>query len=138
MVEEALLTGQLESTNEPYAVSKISGIKLCESYNRQFGTDYRSVMPTNLYGPKDNFDPQNSHIIPAMMRRFHEAKIADDKEVVVWGTGKPMREFLHVDDIAAASVHVMNLPQPNLSCLYPMRCARILMWAQGWVALFVN
>ncbi|MCE9681661.1 GDP-L-fucose synthase [Halomonas alkalisoli] len=109
MSEEALLTGTLESTNEPYAIAKIAGIKLCESYNRQYGRDYRSVMPTNLYGPNDNFHPQNSHVIPAMMRRLHEAKQAGAAEVVVWGSGKPMREFLHVDDMAAASVHVMNL-----------------------------
>lgn len=109
MTEAALLTGTLESTNEPYAIAKIAGIKLCESYNRQYGRDYRSVMPTNLYGENDNFHPQNSHVIPAMMRRFHEAKQASDKQVVVWGSGKPMREFLHVNDMAAASVHVMNL-----------------------------
>lgn len=109
MREDALLTGVLESTNEPYAIAKIAGIKLCESYNRQHGVDYRSVMPTNLYGPNDNFHPENSHVIPAMMRRFHEAKLQGDREVVVWGTGKPMREFLHVDDMAAASIHVMNL-----------------------------
>lgn len=109
MREEALLTGVLEATNEPYAIAKIAGIKLCESYNRQFGVDYRSVMPTNLYGENDNFHPENSHVIPAMMRRFHEAKVNGDDSVVVWGTGKPMREFLHVDDMAAASVFVMNL-----------------------------
>ena len=109
MTEAALLTGTLEPTNEPYAIAKIAGIKLCESYNRQYGRDYRSVMPTNLYGENDNFHPQNSHVIPAMMRRFHEAKQAGDKQVVVWGSGKPMREFLHVNDMAAASVHVMNL-----------------------------
>jgi GDP-L-fucose synthase len=109
MTESALLTGLLEPTNEPYAVAKIAGIKLCESYNRQYGVDYRSVMPTNLYGENDNFHPENSHVIPAMMRRFHEAKLAGDKEVVVWGTGKPMREFLHVDDMAAASLFVMKL-----------------------------
>jgi GDP-L-fucose synthase len=109
MAEDALLTGTLEPTNEPYAIAKIAGIKLCESYNRQYGRDYRSVMPTNLYGPNDNFHPQNSHVIPAMMRRFHEAKLAGANEVVVWGSGKPMREFLHVDDMAAASVYVMNL-----------------------------
>ena len=109
MTESALLTGQLEPTNEPYAVAKIAGIKLCESYNRQYGVDYRSVMPTNLYGENDNFHPENSHVIPAMMRRFHEAKLAGDQKVLVWGTGKPMREFLHVDDMAAASVFVMNL-----------------------------
>lgn len=109
MRENALLTGTLEPTNEPYAIAKIAGIKLCESYNRQYGRDYRSVMPTNLYGPGDNFHPENSHVIPAMMRRFHEAKQANAAEVVVWGSGKPMREFLHVDDMAAACVHVMNL-----------------------------
>jgi len=109
MTESALLTGTLEPTNEPYAIAKIAGIKLCESYNRQFGRDYRSVMPTNLYGQNDNFHPENSHVIPAMMRRFHEAKLANAQDVVVWGSGKPMREFLHVDDMAAASVHVMNL-----------------------------
>ncbi|WP_016683852.1 NAD-dependent epimerase/dehydratase family protein, partial [Yersinia pestis] len=100
MTEEALLTGVLEPTNEPYAIAKIAGIKLCESYNRQYGRDYRSVMPTNLYGENDNFHPENSHVIPALLRRFHEAKIRNDKEMVVWGTGKPMREFLHVDDMA--------------------------------------
>jgi len=107
--EQALLTGLLEPTNEPYAVAKIAGIKLCESYNRQFGRDYRSVMPTNLYGENDNFHPENSHVIPALMRRFHEAKLSEEKEVVVWGSGKPMREFLHVDDMASACIHVMNL-----------------------------
>lgn len=109
MSESALLTGQLEETNEPYAIAKIAGIKLCESYNRQYGVDYRSVMPTNLYGPHDNFHPENSHVIPALIRRFHEAKINGDKTVVAWGSGKPMREFLHVDDMAAASIYVMNL-----------------------------
>ena len=109
MREEALLTGTLEPTNEPYAIAKIAGIKLCESYNRQYGRDYRSVMPTNLYGPNDNFHPENSHVIPALLRRFHEAKQRGDNEVVVWGSGTPMREFLHVDDMAAASVHVMEL-----------------------------
>ncbi|KGE03797.1 GDP-L-fucose synthase [Pseudohaliea rubra] len=109
MREDALLTGPLEATNEPYAIAKIAGIKLCESYNRQHGRDYRSVMPTNLYGPGDNFHPENSHVIPAMLRRFHEAKERGSSEVVVWGTGKPMREFLHVDDMAAASVFVMEL-----------------------------
>lgn len=110
MREDALLTGPLEPTNEPYAVAKIAGIKLCESYNRQYGRDYRSVMPTNLYGPFDNFHEENSHVIPALLRRFHEAKQAQAPEVVVWGSGTPMREFLHVDDMAAASVHVMDLP----------------------------
>ncbi len=109
MREDALLSGYLEPTNEPYAVAKIAGIKLCESYNRQHGRDYRSVMPTNLYGPNDNFHPENSHVIPALLRRFHEAKQADAAEVVVWGSGKPMREFLHVDDMAEASIFVMNL-----------------------------
>lgn len=109
MREEALLTGTLEPTNEPYAIAKIAGIKLCESYNRQYGRDYRSVMPTNLYGPHDNFHPENSHVVPALLRRFHEAKLAGAKEVVAWGTGSPMREFLHVDDMAEASVFVMNL-----------------------------
>jgi GDP-L-fucose synthase len=110
MREEALMTGVLEPTNEPYAVAKIAGIKLCESYNREYGRDYRSVMPTNLYGPNDNFHPENSHVIPALLRRFHEAVKSGSKEVVIWGSGKPMREFLHVDDMAAASVHVMELP----------------------------
>lgn len=109
MTESALLTGALEPTNEPYAIAKIAGIKLCESYNRQYARDYRSVMPTNLYGENDNFHPQNSHVIPAMMRRFHEAKQSGAEEVVVWGSGTPRREFLHVDDMAAASVYVMNL-----------------------------
>ena len=109
MVESELLTGVLESTNEPYAVAKIAGIKLCESYNRQFGRDYRSVMPTNLYGPHDNYHPENSHVIPALLRRFHEA-VKDNAEVVtIWGSGKPMREFLYVDDMAAASIYVMEL-----------------------------
>nr|AXL96468.1 GDP-L-fucose synthetase [Providencia alcalifaciens] len=109
MSEHALLTGVLEATNEPYAIAKIAGIKLCESYNRQYGRDYRSVMPTNLYGENDNFHPENSHVIPALMRRFHEAKLNNDEQVIVWGTGTPMREFLHVDDMAAASVYVMEL-----------------------------
>ena len=109
MREEALLTGVLEPTNEPYAIAKIAGIKLCESYNRQYGRDYRSVMPTNLYGPHDNYHPDNSHVIPALLRRFHEAVQRGDDEVLIWGSGKPMREFLHVDDMAAASVFVMNL-----------------------------
>jgi GDP-L-fucose synthase len=113
MCEEALLTGKLEPTNEPYAVAKIAGIKLCESYNRQFsdshGVDYRSVMPTNLYGPGDNYHPENSHVIPALIRRFHEASMKQAAQVVIWGTGTPRREFLYVDDLAAASVHVMNV-----------------------------
>jgi GDP-L-fucose synthase len=109
MREDALLTGVLEPTNEPYALAKIAGIKLCESYNRQYGTDYRSVMPTNLYGQGDNFHPENSHVIPALIRRFHEAKLRGDAEVVVWGTGNVKREFLHVDDMAAASLFVLQL-----------------------------
>ncbi len=115
MAEDALLTGPLEPTNEPYAVAKIAGIKLCESYNRQYGAshgvDYRSVMPTNLYGPGDNYHPENSHVIPALIRRFHEAKISNAPSVVIWGSGKPRREFLFVDDLAAASVYVMHLPK---------------------------
>lgn len=115
MREDALLTGTLEPTNEPYAIAKIAGIKLCESYNRQYGqshgVDYRSVMPTNLYGPGDNYHPENSHVIPALIRRFHEAKVNQAPSVTIWGTGTPKREFLYVDDMAAASVHVMNLPQ---------------------------
>lgn len=110
MAESALLTGPLEPTNEPYAIAKIAGIKLCESYNRQYGRDYRSVMPTNLYGPGDNYHPENSHVIPALIRRFHEAKVNGATEVVIWGTGQPRREFLYVDDMAAASVFVMQLP----------------------------
>lgn len=109
MSESVLLTSTLEPTNEPYAISKIAGIKLCESYNRQHGRDYRSVMPTNLYGPNDNYHPDNSHVIPALLRRFHESVTRGDSEVVIWGSGNPMREFLHVDDMAEASVHVMNL-----------------------------
>ena len=109
MREDAILTNVLEPTNEPYAIAKIAGIKLCESYNRQYGTDFRSVMPTNLYGINDNFHPENSHVIPALMRRFHEAKIKNDSEVVVWGTGNAMREFLHVDDMAKASLFVLEL-----------------------------
>ena len=115
MREDALLTGTLEPTNEPYAVAKIAGIKLCESYNRQYGAshgvDYRSVMPTNLYGPGDNYHPENSHVIPALIRRFHEAKLANAPSVAIWGTGTPRREFLYVDDMAAASVYVMQLPK---------------------------
>ena len=115
MTESALLTGPLEPTNEPYAIAKIAGIKLCESYNRQYGAshsiDYRSVMPTNLYGPGDNYHPQNSHVIPALIRRFHEAKVNSAPTVTIWGSGTPKREFLYVDDMAAASVFVMNLPK---------------------------
>jgi len=115
MRENALLTGPLEPTNEPYAVAKIAGIKLCESYNRQYGEshglDYRSVMPTNLYGPGDNYHPENSHVIPALIRRFHEAKVSNAPSVIIWGSGTPLREFLYVDDMAAACLHVMNLPK---------------------------
>ncbi|HDZ82665.1 MAG TPA: GDP-L-fucose synthase [Roseobacter sp.] len=111
MAENALLTSTLEPTNEPYAIAKIAGIKLCESYNRQHGVDYRSVMPTNLYGPGDNFHPQNSHVLPALIRRFHEAARDGLDEVVIWGTGNPKREFLHVDDMAEASLFVLDLPQ---------------------------
>ena len=118
MAEDALLTGPLEPTNEPYAIAKIAGIKLCESYNRQYrvshGVDYRSIMPTNLYGPGDNYHPENSHVIPALIRRFHEAKVANAPTVTIWGSGTPRREFLYVDDMAAASVFVMNLPKATL------------------------
>ena len=112
--EEYLLSGHLESTNEPYALAKIAGIKLCESYNRQYGTDYRSIMPTNLYGPNDNFHPKNSHVIPALIRKFHEAKVNNKPFVEVWGSGKPMREFLHVDDMADASIHIMDIDKKTL------------------------
>ncbi|HDR9183016.1 GDP-L-fucose synthase [Burkholderia vietnamiensis] len=108
--EDYLMTGKLEPTNEPYAIAKISGIKMCESYNRQYGVDYRSIMPTNLYGPGDNYHPDNSHVIPALLRRFHEAKVERQPSVRVWGSGKPLREFLYVDDLAAASVLLMELP----------------------------
>jgi len=107
--EDYLLSGHLEPTNEPYAIAKIAGIKLCESYNRQYGTDYRSIMPTNLYGPNDNFNLKNSHVIPALIRKFHEAKVENKPFVEVWGSGKPMREFLHVDDMADASIYMMNI-----------------------------
>jgi GDP-L-fucose synthase len=109
--EKAMLGGYLEATNEPYAIAKIAGIKLCESYNRQHGTDFRTVIPTNLYGPGDNYHPENSHVIPALLRRFHEAKESGAAEVTIWGTGTPRRDFLHVDDMAAASVHVLDLPK---------------------------
>ncbi|MGA0839345.1 MAG: GDP-L-fucose synthase [Pseudomonadales bacterium] len=119
--EDALLTGPLEPTNEPYAIAKIAGIKLCESFNRQYGRDYRSVMPTNLYGPGDNFHPENSHVVPALMRRFHEAVARGVSEVAIWGSGSAMREFLHVDDMAAASVFVMELePEHYSSVTQPM------------------
>ncbi len=110
IMEDELLQGKLEPTNEPYAIAKIAGIKLCESYNRQFGRDYRSVMPTNLYGPNDNFHPSNSHVIPALLRRFHDAVENNSPNVVVWGSGTPKREFLHVDDMASASIYVMEMP----------------------------
>ncbi len=113
MTEDALLTGPLEPTNEPYAIAKIAGIKLCESYNRQFGTDYRSVMPTNLYGPGDNFHPENSHVMPALIRRFHEAAQEGRESVTIWGSGQPRREFLHVDDMAEASLFVLDLDKPT-------------------------
>ena len=113
MAEDALLTGPLEPTNEPYAIAKIAGIKLCESYNRQHGTDYRSVMPTNLYGPGDNFHPTNSHVLPALIRRIHEAKETGAERVTIWGSGTPRREFLHVDDMAAAALHVLDLPRED-------------------------
>ena len=126
MSEDSLLNGKLEPTNEPYAIAKIAGIKMCESYNRQYGMDYRCVMPTNLYGQNDNFHSQNSHVIPAMMRRFHDAKLADTAKVVVWGSGKPMREFLHVDDLAVACLHVMNLPRAKfLAEASEPRCSHI-------------
>ena len=115
MKEEALLTGTLEPTNEPYAIAKIAGIKLCESYNRQYGTNFRSVMPTNLYGIGDNFHPKDSHVIPALIRRFHEAKERGDKTVSVWGSGRPKREFLNVDDLAEACLFIMNMPRKDYS-----------------------
>jgi nucleoside-diphosphate-sugar epimerase len=125
MQEHSLLTGALEPTNEPYALAKIAGIKLCESYNRQYGTDYRSLMPTNLYGHGDNFHPENSHVIPALMRRFHEAKASRAEEVVVWGSGRPRREFLHVDDLADAAVHVMAVPRQEYWGIAEARCSHI-------------
>ncbi len=123
--EESLLTGILESTNEPYAIAKIAGIKLCESYNRQFGTDYRSVMPTNLYGPGDNYHPENSHVIPGLIRRFSEAKMRSSGRVVVWGTGKVRREFLYVDDLAEAVVQVMRVSKSDLSKIVEPMCSHI-------------
>lgn len=129
MREDALLTGKLESTNEPYAIAKIAGIKLCESYNRQYGSskkiDYRSVMPTNLYGPGDNYNLENSHVVPALIRRFHEAKINNLPLVIVWGTGKPRREFLYVDDMARASVHIMNLSKVMYDQIIEPMCSHI-------------
>jgi len=125
MSEDALLTGKLEPTNEPYAVAKIAGIKLCESYNRQYGCDFRSVMPTNLYGPGDNYHPENSHVLPAMIRRFHEAKLAGAPRVVIWGTGSPKREFLYVDDMASACVHVMDLPREVYAAHTEVTCSHL-------------
>ena len=125
MPEEALLTGMLEPTNEPYAIAKIAGIKLCESYNRQHGTDFRSVMPTNLYGTGDNFHSENAHVIPMLMRRFHEAKEAGAAEATVWGTGQAMREFLHVDDLAEACIHVMDLPKAEIDGVTEPMCSHI-------------
>lgn len=125
MREDALLTGPLEPTNEPYAIAKIAGIKLCESYNRQHDRDYRSVMPTNLYGPGDNYHPENSHVIPALIRRFHEAKLTGAPEVAIWGTGTPKREFLYVDDMATASIFVMNLPQSTYQANTTPMCSHI-------------
>lgn len=125
IAETELLQGALECTNEPYALAKIAGIKLCESYNRQYGTQYRSVMPTNLYGFNDNFHPENSHVIPALMRRFHEAKLAGEAQVTVWGSGTPRREFLHVDDMAAASIHVMEMDDALYQQLVPPMLSHI-------------
>ena len=125
MAESELLQGTLEPTNEPYAIAKIAGIKMCESYNRQYNTDFRSVMPTNLYGQGDNFHLSNSHVLPALLRRFHEAKIHDTPEVVVWGSGTPKREFLHVDDMAAACLHVMNLDKKLLELAVSPMCSHI-------------
>ena len=119
------MQGSLEPTNEPYALAKIAGIKLCESYDRQYGTDYRSVMPTNLYGPGDNYHPENSHVIPALLRRFHEAKESGADTITIWGTGKALREFLHVDDMARACVHVMNLPKDEYQAVTEPRLSHI-------------
>ena len=123
--EESLLSGLLESTNEPYAIAKIAGIKLCESYNRQYQTDYRSVMPTNLYGPGDNYHSVNSHVIPALIRRFHEAKLQKEKKVDVWGSGQALRDFLFVDDLADAVVHVMKLPKAEVASVVAERCSHL-------------
>lgn len=125
MCESALLTGPLEPTNEPYAIAKIAGIKLCESYNRQYGTDFRSVMPTNLYGPGDNFDLNDSHVLPALIRKFHEARVAGASTVTVWGSGTPRRELLHVDDMAAACVHVMGLAPEVWRAHTDSRCSHL-------------
>lgn len=123
--EDSLLTGKLEMTNEPYAIAKIAGIKLCESYNRQYGSDFRSVMPTNLYGPQDNFHPENSHVIPGLIRRFDEAKKNNDSKVEVWGSGRPMREFLYVDDLADACVFLMNIDKASWKSGMDERCSHI-------------
>jgi len=125
MQESALLTGEFEPTNEPYAIAKIAGIKLCESYNRQYGTDFRSVMPTNLYGPNDNYDLQNSHVIPGLIKRIHQAKTNNDKSLKVWGTGSAMREFLYVDDLAQACVMLMNIPKGDYKACIPERNSHI-------------
>lgn len=125
MTEDTLLSGYLEPTNEPYAIAKIAGIKLCESYNRQYATDFRSVMPTNLYGQNDNFHPENSHVLPALLRRFHEAKQNDTPEVMVWGSGTPKREFLHVDDMAAACLHVMTVDKATWAQAVTPMCSHI-------------
>ena len=125
MAEDALLSGSLEQTNEPYAIAKIAGIKLCESYNRQYHVDYRSIMPTNLFGENDNFHPENSHVIPALMRRIHDAKQFQKPNVTIWGSGKPKREFLHVDDMAAAASFVMNVPSRKYSESINERCSHI-------------
>jgi GDP-L-fucose synthase len=125
IAETELLQGALEPTNEPYALAKIAGIKLCESYNRQYGTDYRSVMPTNLYGPGDNYHPQNSHVIPALLGRFHQAKLSGARSISIWGTGKALREFLHVDDMADASIRVMNLPLEQYQAITEPRLSHI-------------
>ncbi|MEM6582907.1 MAG: GDP-L-fucose synthase [Pseudomonadota bacterium] len=123
--ERELMQGSLEPTNEPYALAKIAGIKLCESYNRQYNTDYRSVMPTNLYGPGDNYHPENSHVIPALLRRFHEAKLNNAKSISIWGTGKALREFLHVDDMARASILIMNLPKAQYQQITDPRLSHV-------------
>jgi GDP-L-fucose synthase len=125
MAEEALLTGPLELTNEPYAVAKIAGIKLCESYNRQHGAEFRSIMPTNLYGPNDNFDLENSHVLPALMRKAHQARLDGAGRMAVWGSGNPRREFLHVDDLADACVHLMNLPREQYWSVAQPRCSHV-------------
>jgi GDP-L-fucose synthase len=136
MAEEALLTGLLEPTNLPYAVAKISGIVLCESYRRQHGVDYRSVMPTNLYGPHDNFDLESSHVLPALIRKFHEAKQSNSPSVQLWGTGKPLREFLHVDDMAAACVHVLFMGKKEYEAATPGRVSHLNVGSNEEVSIF--